>query len=72
MITPIHPSQVRYEVRPALNMGAGWLIYEDDQPIAYCDSQAYARAICNALRMHRSLVAGKLLYIQPPEKHFLN
>lgn len=72
MITPIQPSPVRYEVKPAVSLGAGWLIYEGDRAIAYCDSEAYARAICNALRMHRSLVAGKLLYVQPPANHFLN
>lgn len=70
MMTPILPGQVRYTVRAVDN--SGWCVYENEVVIAYCDNQAYAMAICNALKLHRSAAAGRVLLVPPPVNHFLN
>lgn len=70
MITPILPGQVRYTIEQG--KGSGWMILENNVPIASCESQAYAMAICNALKLHRSAAAGRVLLVPPPVDHFLN
>jgi hypothetical protein len=50
----------------------GWLILEREQPIAFTDVEAFARAICQALNLQRAMVITKPLRVTPPTGHYLN
>jgi hypothetical protein len=61
--------QPHYTARPG---STGWVIFEGDQPIAYTDSEAYARAIAQALNLQRILASCNVTVGRPPARPELN
>ena len=63
-------SHPRYTAKP--HAEGGWLICEDGQAIAYTASEAYARAMAQALNVQRALLAAQVSVGRPPREPGLN
>ena len=50
----------------------GWLVWENDRALAFCENEAGARAVCQALNLQRAMLAWKLLRVVPPTGYYLN
>lgn len=62
--------QPHYTARAADN--GGWMVMEGARAIAYTDSEAYARAMAQALNLQRVLIACNVHVGRPPARPGLN